>query len=205
MCRVDVDLRADDDVAEVERARDRRHDDAQPERRALIRAGQVQRAFLIQRVPRPAPAATVIVPIRDASRHVPSEAWGSGQSGTPVRIPDRPGGVVTWIPARSCSRSSRSMCDRQRAELPRVRVRRPRAEGRGRTGCVAGHGSPAPFQSIVEREHRVRIGRDRACSTASDPRSRRSVPHACGVASGARRPLLNFSSRSLNGTCGVVL
>ena len=44
--RIDVDPRPHDDVAEVERARDRRHDDAQAERRAPVRAGQYRRALL---------------------------------------------------------------------------------------------------------------------------------------------------------------
>ena len=41
----DVDTRSDDHQAEVERARDRRRHDAEPERRAVVRARQVYRAF----------------------------------------------------------------------------------------------------------------------------------------------------------------
>ena len=55
----------------------------------------------------PGPAPAVTSPIWLAAGQVPSAACGSPQSGIPVRLPERPGGVVTERPARSSSASSR--------------------------------------------------------------------------------------------------
>src|ERR1700684_2894251 len=55
----------------------------------------------------PGPAPAVTSPISLASEQVPSAACGSAHNGTCARLPDNPGGVVTVIPPRSSSGSSR--------------------------------------------------------------------------------------------------
>ena len=173
--RIDIDPRAHHDVAEVERARDRRHHDRQPERGTPVRAGQVQRAFLIERVPtrtrsdrhrpdlrrfRARPQARLRLPAQRNTRQRPQQ---------PRRGPDLDRREILFA-VFTAERH------RQRAELPRVRIRRPRAERRAERQ----HRRTRPTMPVpvhTERRDRVRVRRDRG-APRRQIRGRRERPAA---------------------------
>src|ERR1700684_627838 len=83
-----------------------------------------------------------MLPSLDACGHVPREACGSPHSGIPVRDPSSPGGVATWTPARSPSRSSRPMVTVSGLYCPASGLDVPALKD-GANGGLAAH-SPSP-------------------------------------------------------------
>src|SRR4051794_9328571 len=147
----------------------------------------------------PAPEATVEKPILLSSPHEPAAACSSAHSGTLARIPSRPGGCCTDRPLRYCCPSSRERKTANGENAPASGLDVP-AWKSGVNGGVAGQAPPLPSASTGN----VLVG-----LFAAVPEYGVSAlvvvaaPQASGLASAACGPPLNFSVKSLNGTCGV--
>ena len=102
-----MDRRADDDVPQVERTRDRRHDDAQPERRALIGAREEHLATRHhQRVGTGAGGDGGMPDQATRAARPLSGLWFAAAFHT-VEDRHKPGGVVICTPPRYWSLSPR--------------------------------------------------------------------------------------------------
>ena len=103
-------------------------DDRQPGEAAVGRAGERDGAVERRPARRRCRPSALTEPTRDSAGQVPASAFASGQTGTPLRLPARPGG--------SSRRDPREVL---RAVRPRdlERHRAGRAPGGGRVGATA--------------------------------------------------------------------
>ena len=171
---------ADDHVAEVERARDRRRHDATA-RTARPCTGPVRytRPGLPQRL-RARARGDLVVPI--CAAHAAFVPWMPAVRGTaarPSEHPSRPGGIVTDKPAKSCSPSWRENVSVNGLNAPAIGVTVPAAERRGEPVCHTGDRERGRGRRVRARfggAPRFQHARRRRRAAALRVRERRALP-----------------------------
>ncbi len=197
---VDEDRRAHHDRAEIERTGDRRDDDREAERSALVRTGDVGPARRARAGARRRPASVVTDPIREPSPQLPALAAASAQRSAEAILASRPFGNVIEMSRRYSSSPARPKLTTSGESAPAPGLIVP-AEKPG-VNAWPGQAEPAP-SPLVTMNASVTVAMPCrlygvSCAVAV------TGPQVRGFDNGARGPSLKLSFSWLNRQLRVV-
>ena len=140
--------------------------------RAVVRAGDVDLAAGDGVRVAPSPTQTVVSPIRLSGPQVPASACGSPHSATPESIPEKPGGMCSWIALQVLVAVFAGHRRRERRERARLEVRRARRQRR-RERQRASRTAPVRTASMISNGRRSEHARRGVPRPRRDRRARR--------------------------------